>query len=833
MMHHKDNSSETRRDFRSLFFVAMLSTGLSACGGGDGGGEPGPGPGPNPGGNTPPTADAGSNITVDELAEAKLAGIGSDEDGDELVYTWTQTDGPNVTLNDAGTASARFMAPEVAADTELTFRMTVADPDGEEASDTVVVTVKQVNVAPEANAAVQGDIQYELSTVTLDAGNSADHDGDDLTYSWEQTAGPTVTLADEDTATPSFETGRISGYEPFAFEVTVSDGALSATDTVEFFARELNRVIMTGNLDDEDRDGGIWSVALATGERVQLTSERGNVSLFAASADRRFVAFSMDTDTVDLSGSYSVYVAEIGVENSARLIFDATTRFDDTDARDDVGDGTIEWMAWSPNDDKLAFVAKQNSLGGRATASQKNLMVWDQSDDTTVDLTGHVFVDGDLNDIADVDLVVTGRGVQWSPSGSHLAYIERTRNDASPLTGAVDRLLTRVPDAASASIDVSAAAFDGDRLDNNDLYVNGIINPTADGNPDTDLDRDMVGEGTLVEGNDANPAFAWSAQGRLYFIAAASFIDRSDAVYDLHSVDSDGGNYVQMTSIGVAETAGCSVTDISRDCISDSDVVSASWSPSGDRIAFRAAQASDTGVLIWREWIADADGAEAHIEVQPVADAAVLSTGEYSWSPDGSFLGYIYEKPGDTVVPVMTPHVGSYELEIGRSRELAVAGAALIGNFIGWHDNNIIAEVDPIATGHAIYSLPASGEIASIIFSFLEYENAQPTFMISPTAENLAFVMDDRVNPTDIGISGTAAGSTAVSVAGPGGYNGWGAWSPDGNMFVGYNWEDDHGSLQAASRDGESLSTTVAGDILAGNDGVWNFYVIGPTSQEE
>ena len=48
-----------------------------------------------------PSADAGSDQTVDENAVVQLSGGGSDAEGQNLSYEWVQTGGPAVTLSDA------------------------------------------------------------------------------------------------------------------------------------------------------------------------------------------------------------------------------------------------------------------------------------------------------------------------------------------------------------------------------------------------------------------------------------------------------------------------------------------------------------------------------------------------------------------------------------------------------------------------------------------------------------------------------------------------------------------------------------------------------------
>ena len=65
-------------------------------------------------------------------------------------------------------------------------------------------------------------------TAVLDGAKSSDPDGDTLTFSWRQTAGDAVTLDDPTSPTPTFVAGALG---MLAFELTVSDGELTAMDT--------------------------------------------------------------------------------------------------------------------------------------------------------------------------------------------------------------------------------------------------------------------------------------------------------------------------------------------------------------------------------------------------------------------------------------------------------------------------------------------------------------------------------------------------------------------------------------------------------------------------
>lgn len=199
--------------------------------------------------NQAPTANAGTDQTVDEQTQVTLSGSGTDSDGTIASYQWSQTAGTSVTLNNPNSATASFTAPTTLAVNPLTFELTVTDDDGATTSDTVVVSITPVNAVPIVDAGENQSL-VEGSEVSLNAA-ATDSDGSIESYSWVQTAGTTVSLTNADTATATFTAPMVTSTgETLTFEITVTDneGAV-ATDTVNIQVTDTPMVI-TDKLND-------------------------------------------------------------------------------------------------------------------------------------------------------------------------------------------------------------------------------------------------------------------------------------------------------------------------------------------------------------------------------------------------------------------------------------------------------------------------------------------------------------------------------------------------------------------------------------------------------
>lgn len=170
---------------------------------------------------------------VAEAGTATLDGSHSyDVDDEPLTYSWVQLGGVPVALNNADTAVASFTTPLVGPGGELlSFELTVSDGEVS-ASRSLVVCIVNLNHAPAADAGPAQTVA-EGAAVMLDANASVDQDGDTLLYSWMQVNGPTVTLAGDDTPTPSFTAPQVgTAGATLVFRVTVADGN-GGIDTAE------------------------------------------------------------------------------------------------------------------------------------------------------------------------------------------------------------------------------------------------------------------------------------------------------------------------------------------------------------------------------------------------------------------------------------------------------------------------------------------------------------------------------------------------------------------------------------------------------------------------
>lgn len=179
--------------------------------------------------NNNPTANAGSDKTVDEQTQVTLSGSGKDPNRDPLSYEWSQVGGEHVELSSTTSTNPSFVAPivENGKIKTLAFKLTVSDGIGGTGTDTVTVKVIPVNKAPTADAGP--DQAVTEKTLARLAGSGSDADDDELTFMWTQVEGPTVVLSSSTEPYPSFTAPEVDADTTLVFQLVVNDGMASSS----------------------------------------------------------------------------------------------------------------------------------------------------------------------------------------------------------------------------------------------------------------------------------------------------------------------------------------------------------------------------------------------------------------------------------------------------------------------------------------------------------------------------------------------------------------------------------------------------------------------------
>ena len=196
------------------------------------GSPPAPPPPPSP---VSPSADAGSNQSVDYGDRVDLDGIGSTPVG-KLSFSWTESSSHGIILESASTAYPYFTAPETYA--VVTVELTVTHTESSETStDRVTITVGSPPTpppppppaSPSADAGSDQSVGANV-TVTLDGSGSSGGTGT-LSYSWAETTNHNISLTGANTASPSFTSPGSAAIVTVQLTVTDSAGR-TATDSV-------------------------------------------------------------------------------------------------------------------------------------------------------------------------------------------------------------------------------------------------------------------------------------------------------------------------------------------------------------------------------------------------------------------------------------------------------------------------------------------------------------------------------------------------------------------------------------------------------------------------
>lgn len=280
-------------------------------------------------GNTAPLANAGEDRDVNAFSLVILdASLSSDPENDTLTYLWQQTSGTAVALNNTTIVSPNFDAPNISE--TLTFSLIVSDTEFNSEADTVSITIIAQNTPPTASAG-QDRTVIGLSQVVLQGTSSYDSEGDSLSYHWQQTSGPEVTLNNPQLANPSFEAPNIDS--SLSFSLIVNDGEFNSnisnvTITIESLntaptanagidqaIQGLSEVYLDGSLSsDPEGDDLTYNWTQVSGSLITLTNPDSASPSFIAPNQDETITFTLivnDGELDSTSDNMSIIIEKI------------------------------------------------------------------------------------------------------------------------------------------------------------------------------------------------------------------------------------------------------------------------------------------------------------------------------------------------------------------------------------------------------------------------------------------------------------------------------------------------------------------------------------------
>ncbi|MBQ4799595.1 DUF1566 domain-containing protein [Pseudoalteromonas sp. MMG006] len=172
------------------------------------------------------------SVYKDTITLSALESTDPDDNGQIDTYLWEQLTGPDLDITSFDESTLSFSHPLLESNTNLSWKLTITDDEGGQASTQYDMTLNKTNELVDANAGDDRTVE-EFELVTLDA-TSSETVTDTYACSWQQLTGNAETLSSTSQCTTTFTASDVDTDTTLSFEVTVTDSK-GRTDTDSLF----------------------------------------------------------------------------------------------------------------------------------------------------------------------------------------------------------------------------------------------------------------------------------------------------------------------------------------------------------------------------------------------------------------------------------------------------------------------------------------------------------------------------------------------------------------------------------------------------------------------
>ena len=232
--------------------------------------------------NLAPVLAAIGNQSVNEGATLSFTATATDADlpANTLTYSLSGTVPTGASITTGGVFT--WTPTEAQGPGSYSFDVVVSDGAGGTDSETITVTVNEANIAP-VLAAIGNQTIAEGSTLTFTAtATDTDVPANTLTYSLSGTV-PTGASINATTGVFSWTPTEAQGPGSYSFDVVVSDGTLTDSETITVTVNEVNAAPVLGSIGNQTVNEGSTLTFTGTAIDADLPGQALTYSLDAAS----------------------------------------------------------------------------------------------------------------------------------------------------------------------------------------------------------------------------------------------------------------------------------------------------------------------------------------------------------------------------------------------------------------------------------------------------------------------------------------------------------------------------------------------------------------------